>query len=169
MNPMSRPILCDVCGQQSDPLKVIQVTGWWGKQLARKGTGKGKEALDEFEPVKRSDRENLVADVCGGCMESTFSAIQLQQIPTRQQHLNELLAKGISGLKALRLSAGPGYLVDGVRCDLCQADCYENHLRLKGASTEEYDSMAEVCESCANTHLHTVKFQREEQPLSKAQ
>jgi hypothetical protein len=161
MNPMSRPILCDVCGQQADPLQVIQVTGWWGKQLARKGTGKREEALDEFEPVKRSDRENLVADICGNCMKSRLSAIQLQQIPTRQQQLNELMAKGISGLKALRLSAGQGYMVDGVRCDLCQADCYENHLRLKGASTVEYDSMAEVCESCVNTHLSTVKFQRE--------
>jgi hypothetical protein len=157
MNPMSRPILCDVCGQQADPLQVIQVTGWWGKQLARKGTGKREEALNEFEPVKRSDRENLVADICGSCMESKFSAIQLQQIPTRQQHLNELLAKGISGLKALRLSAG--YVIESVRCDLCQTDCYENHLRLKGLSSIDYNSVAEICESCAANHLKEVKFQ----------
>jgi hypothetical protein len=37
---------------------------------------------------------------------------------------------------------------------------YENHLRLKGFGTEDYELNAEVCAACTETHLIDVKFER---------
>jgi hypothetical protein len=156
---MSRPTLCDVCDKQCDPLKVVQITGWWGKQLVRKGEGKGKKALDDFEPVRRSDKKSIVADICSDCMESKFSGVQLQQVPTRQHQINEVMATGASPFTALRTCMG--YMVDNVYCDFCQAECYDNHLSVKGVGTPEFDLAAAVCESCHTKHLQAVKFQPE--------
>ncbi len=153
---MSRPIICDLCSQQCNPRRLVEVSGWWGKTVKFKGSEKGKKGEDVSEPMLRSDLAQLTADICSTCMAERLSEIQLHQHQTRDQWVKAQMKDGRPGLELLRRSSG--WSVDNVWCDVCQAECYDQYLRLRGNwELPEHDLRAEICPACVLSRLTFTK------------
>lgn len=156
---MSRAVVCDACGNPCQGNQYFSLQGWYGKGEHYPS----KRRKEESWAIKqRENLAKLAADLCPTCLNNHIRLNKLNPVKTRQGLIQELQAQDpqLSGFELLCRTAGMASI--SVKCDLCQNDCIEQHLRIKaGWLTEDKEELtSELCEPCVSHRLmDTIQFE----------
>jgi hypothetical protein len=152
---MSRAVVCDACGNLCQGNQYFSLQGWYGKGEHYPSRRRKEEswAIKQREAIAK-----LTGDLCPTCLDNHIGLTKLNPAKTRQGLIQELKAQNpeLSGFELLRRTAGMTSI--SVKCDLCQKDCMEQHLRIKaGWLTKDNEELtSELCEPCVSHRLMDV-------------
>ncbi|MCU0532394.1 MAG: hypothetical protein MUD14_00580 [Hydrococcus sp. Prado102] len=156
---MSLVRYCDCCGRSIKDNNFLKASGWWGKKDEQRQNRLGQPV---YSTKWLDDVEELQADICRNCFETRFSTLNALTVKITREELIRQRQEKYTNESMFRtlMKTVPGG-IKSVTCEICGADCWENHLQLETAwITERGQTLeAQVCPGCFRSRFSNVYFQ----------